>query len=82
MKKLVFDLQRFDRFENQDNNATITGTDGDDNDYVSNVGTCHGSTLIGSAGDEYISLTAYAYQHYIVYSEDDGSITFLDKPSK
>ena len=57
MKELIFDLQRFDRFENWDSNATITGTAGDDTVYNSSgsnvkvfVGT--GNDTV-SSGDSY-----------------------------
>ena len=112
MKEFVFDLQRFDRFENWDNNATVTGTAGDDtvynsfgsnvkvfvstgndtvysgdsygknicenayvdlgdgNDYVSNVGTGNGSTLIGGAGND--TLYNNSNQHVLILGGGDS----------
>ena len=57
MKKLVFDLQRFDRFENWDNNATITGTDGDD--YVYNSSGSNVKIFVGAGDDTVYSGDSY-----------------------
>ncbi|MBQ7629817.1 MAG: hypothetical protein IJS81_06345 [Selenomonadaceae bacterium] len=49
MKKLVFDIQRFDNFENWNDNATVTGTDGDD--YVYNNSGSNVKIFVGAGND-------------------------------